>query len=302
MTVYTLTMNPAIDYITTVVDDTCADDTCIVDTCIADTCIADTVVGGVKRCVASVPARFIAAGKGVNVSFALKRAGVESVAVCLCGDGFVSNEFVRQLSVIESVIVRSFNCDTRINVKLIGKASNSVACNSITETNGSFCVDEQSVIQVVTKLRELLREGDVLIMSGSLPYGVATDFYANLAAEFSAKGVLTVVDTSGEPLAKVVESEAAWLIAPNEHELKEVGQVSGINVLASYGEKGAILTASGKTYTCCPESVLNGYTVGAGDNLLAGFIAEYIKSEDYEKALAFGVQFASEYINGAKIG
>jgi 1-phosphofructokinase len=268
--IYTLTMNPALDYVTEV-----------------------TVLekGRLNR---SVSQRITASGKGVNVSRALKRFGVESTAICLVGDGFAGREFVRLLESegLKSVIITSEGCDTRINVKVCDE-------QSVTEINGGFTADEMS-LAAMTMMLAALKDGDRLIISGSLPHGVPAGIYAVLSRELAAKGVTVIVDTSGEPLREVVRTKSAWLIAPNEFELHELPGESadGINVLASYGEQGAVLTtADGHTHSCKPpQTVKGGYTVGAGDVLLAGFVAEYVKSKDYKKSLTAGVNAATEYI------
>jgi 1-phosphofructokinase len=272
--IYTLTMNPAVDYVMN---------------------LRELVKGTVNR---SDSQDFFAAGKGVNVSLALKRMGIDSVAVCLCGEGFAGDEFVRRMIELlgsESVIIRVPECDMRINVKIRDG-------NGVTEVNGAFFADKSASDAVREKLGEL-KQGDILVIGGSLPEGIPAGFYAEIAAELSSNGVLVIADTSGEPLSKIVESRAAWLIAPNQQELEEL-ELAGVrfesgnpNVLATFGEKGATLTAANKTYTCRPEKVLKGYTVGAGDALLAGFVAEYIKSKNFEKSLIAGVECAAEKIN-----
>ncbi|MCL1789180.1 MAG: PfkB family carbohydrate kinase [Oscillospiraceae bacterium] len=270
--IYTLTMNPALDYITTV---------------------PELKRGAVNR---SGSGEFRAAGKGVNVSLALKRLGVESVAVCVCGQGFLTDEFTRLIHEQEltSVQITSAGCDIRLNVKLNQN-------DSVTEINGLFFVNEHTVSFVWAHLSEL-KQGDILAVCGSLPNGVPAGFYAEITAKLSERGVKVIVDTSGEPLREVVKSGKAWMITPNRHELDEL-EKSGVkikpgnpNVLATFGEEGVTLTTSEFVHSLRPKKILNGYTVGAGDNLLAGLIAEFIESQDYKKALFAGVDCAENYI------
>ncbi|MCL1831412.1 MAG: 1-phosphofructokinase family hexose kinase [Oscillospiraceae bacterium] len=269
--IYTLTMNPSLDYVMEV----------------------DKInIGGVNR---SHVQRVTASGKGVNVSRALKAQGIVSRAICIVGDGFAGREFTRLLKTegFDSVIVASEGCDTRINVKLRSQA--------VTEINGDFTADEMS-LAAMTMMLAGLKQGDFLIISGSIPKGVPARIYAALSAELTLKGVTVAVDTSGDALREVVLNKSAWLIAPNEHELAQIAEMfpklENMNILASYGESGATLTtADGAVYTSKPaRTAQNGYTVGAGDVLLAGFVASFIKSNDYEKSLAAGVNAATEYV------
>lgn len=299
-TVYTLTMNPAVDYVINVGDN-------------AATPPNSNVLRAVEPC------GYSAAGKGVNVSTALTALDIENTAVCICGNGFIGNELVRLIKdkELESVLIRNFDCDTRLNVKICGN-------DGITEVNGYFSADKAAVEQVTETLDCMLQKGDILVMCGSLPHNVPVDFYAKTAAKARKKGVLVIVDSSGEPLRQAVSVGRPWLIAPNAFELQELlkeGEFakvtdivkSGVNVLATLGEQGAVLTVSEtasetasesgnseniKEYVCQPEKPLKrgGYTVGAGDTLLAGFIAEYIKSGDYQKSLEQGVRLAGETI------
>jgi 1-phosphofructokinase len=286
--IYTLTLNPSIDYVMS---------------------ISQLRHGHVNR---SAKRRFIAAGKGINVSRALQSMGVQSVAVFVCGCGFVGEEFKRLLAEedLNSVIIPVHGCDTRINVKL-RQAHES----SVTEINGSFSVGEGTVCAVNQTLSEL-GEGDFLIISGSLPCGFPVDFYAKITEELSKKGVYVIVDTSGKPLKEVVKTQKAFLLKPNQHELSELSgveirsveyaliygkKIKCRNVLASLGQIGAVLinndSETAQSYICRSQEITKGYTVGAGDALLAGFVAQYIKSEDYEKALQAGVNAATQYIN-----
>ena len=282
--IYTLTMNPAIDYIMSV---------------------PALARGEVNR---SESQRFSIAGKGVNVSRELKNMGVDSVAVCLCGQGYTGERFTRLLHShnLESVIIPVPDCDTRINVKICKKEE-----DGITEINGNFFADESAAGAVEKKLREL-RKGDILIIGGSLPDGIPGDFYAKIACELSQKGVLVIADTSGDSLREIVKSSVPFMLKPNQQELGELfcvriesfedaivyGRKTGCNALVSMGEKGAVFVTSDDAYVCYAPKQLKGYTVGAGDALLAGFTAEYIQSEDCEKALIAGVHSATDYIEG----
>jgi 1-phosphofructokinase len=242
--IYTLTMNPARDYVIE---------------------LDSLIAGGLNRAKSS---RLMnATGKGMNVSRVLDTLGVENTAL-------------------------TAPCEPRINVKL--------HCGpQITEINATATIEPKALAAVREWLGEL-ETGDILIASGSLPNGVPADFYARTAQELSAKGICVIADTSGEALRLVAEEGSAFMIAPNEDEFAEIAEpgVCKCNVLLSMGEKGAkFIGVDGSEHFCPVEQVSeNGYTVGAGDTLLAGFVAEYIKSKDFHKALNAGVRLAEEYV------
>jgi len=279
--IYTLTLNPAIDYVMTT---------------------RKLIIEVINR---STEQLYSAAGKGINVSLALKKLGIENIAICLCGEGFVGDWLTKllQSNNLEHSIIPVIGCDTRINVKVHHG-------DCITEINGNFTVDEKALVAVHKKL-DTLKSGDVLIASGSLPTGVPVDFYADITLRLTKKGIYVIVDTSGEPLKEVVKTGKAFLIKPNQHELGELlnvkiqtldnaityAQKLNCNTLTSMGKLGAVLVTANDVHICnTPKVITNGYTVGAGDALLAGFIADYISNKDYKKALLSGVDYAMEYI------
>jgi len=274
--IYTLTMNPAIDYITT---------------------LPELNGGAVNR---SSGGEFRAAGKGINVSAALNGLGVENVALYVCGKGFFCDKFKSLIRAdgLKTVQITSGGCDMRLNIKL---------CHGdfVTEINESFSVDENAAARVRESLLQP-NNGDIVAICGSLPLGIDDNFYASVAAELAARGIKVIIDTSGQPLVEVVKSGNAWLIAPNRYELCELENV-GVeltagkpNVLATFGKDGATLTTADNVYTRRPARVESGYAVGAGDNLLAGFIAAYINDNDYEKALSAGIEYAAGYVAGKR--
>jgi 1-phosphofructokinase len=234
--IYTLTMNPAVDYILEV--DSLAS-------------------GGLNRAKSH---RFERGGKGDNVLAALKSLGTDCAAI-------------------------PSGVKPRVNVKIRSSGG-------VTEINGSSFADKNAVRGVIESVARL-SAADWLIIGGSLPDGCEPSFYAGLVALSKAR---VIVDTSGEPLRQVAEQGLAWMIAPNEQEFAELGECN-CKVLLSLGERGAELRVGDAAYVCAPPKVCtSGYAVGAGDTLLAGFIAEYVKSGDYEKALSAGVKLAGDYV------
>jgi len=262
--------------------------------------------GAVNRCRA---ARFYAAGKGVNVSRELSKADVANKAVCLCGTGRVADMFTGLLDV-NAELIKSDNCDTRLNVKLnvAGKA---------TEVNGGFAVHTHDLEAVERRLHELLHDGDILALCGSLPNGAPDSYYADLTRTFAAKGVKIFADTSGKAFAAMPES-GAFLLKPNSRELGELFNVeinsiekaaryaqklaesgAGLNVAVSLAELGAVGVCGGETFVSEAAKVNAVYTVGAGDAFLAGFIAEFTKSGgDFKKSLEAAVAAGTRYVAG----
>jgi 1-phosphofructokinase len=185
----------------------------------------------------------------------------------------------------------------------------------VTELNGVFTADEFAVEEVLKTLK-VLGEGDILVMSGSLPNNIVADFYSKQVTALSDKNVKAVIDTSGEALRKAAKNNKVFLLAPNNNELAQLFEDSVVtvdnfeeaivhgaklrsNTLVSMGEKGAVFidNTGNVSYICeTPKVVKCGYTVGAGDTLLAGFIAEYIKTNDYQKALIAAVNAATDYV------
>ncbi|MCL2035833.1 MAG: 1-phosphofructokinase family hexose kinase [Oscillospiraceae bacterium] len=286
--IYTLTMNPAIDYVVTV---------------------PDLLKGRVNR---GESRGFSAAGKGLNVSLALKRLGVESYALCTCGEierekGNLTETFLQllQSSGIRSGLFNIKGSDTRINVKVHSGGE-------VTEINGDFYVPEEDSADIAETIIRMVKKGDFFIIGGSLPNGIPCDFYANLTENLAEKGAKVFVDTSGEPLRRVIQTGKAFLVKPNRHELAELfglnseaistpedavtyGAKLGCNALVSLGEAGAVFVNGndGEEYVYAAENkIKNAYTVGAGDALLAGFVETFIKTTDYETSLKSAVKFA----------
>ena len=278
--VYTLTLNPALDYIVK----------------------TDTLTVGRTNRSWSEDIQF--GGKGINVSCVLRELQVESVALGFVA-GFTGDELVRQLSKagIKTDFIRLENGNTRINVKLKGDTE--------TEINASGPEIPKEALDELFQKFDRLCDGDTLVLSGSVPPSVSTDIYEQIMSRLQQKEVRYVVDASKDVLLNTLKFNPV-LIKPNLAELQEtVGQslTSDIeiinaalflkdkgaeNVLVSRGDKGAILVDRfGKVYTI-PAIKLNAVnTVGAGDSMVAGFIAGVEQGMNYEKALQLSVASAS---------
>lgn len=241
----------------------------------------------------------LAGGKGVNVSQVLRELGRDSVLTGFAA-GFTGEELVRQLR------EKGCNCDfvmlekgfTRINVKL--HAGEETEINS----QGDEITDDEKS-RLLRKL-SALGNGDILVLAGSIPKGLGKGIYSEIMAGLSERGVLFIVDTEGQALLDTLEHRP-FLIKPNNHELgaifgctvdtaeksAEYGfklqEMGARNVLVSMAGAGAVLCAeNGEVYfqPAAKGTVVN--SVGAGDSMVAGFLAGWLDSGDYQTALHTG--------------
>lgn len=158
---------------------------------------------------------------------------------------------------------------------------------------------------------DMLEKGDVLVLAGSIPTGLPATIYQDILQRLAGKEILTVVDATGNLLCNVLEHHP-FLIKPNHHELGEIFDVTiddmekvkiyagklqeqgARNVLVSMGGKGAaLLTEKGDFYHLpAPEGKLVN-SVGAGDSMVAGFLAGWLESGDYAHAFKMGISAGS---------
>ncbi len=272
--IYTLTLNPAIDYVMEV---------------------GPIRWGGTNR------ARQAAAwpgGKGINVSTVLSRLGVETVAL-----GFVAGATGEALAAavaaqgVAADFLRLPGGETRVNVKLRGREE--------TELNAPGPhVAPEDMARLYGQLERLAR-GDTLVLAGSVPSSLSPGVYGEILAHLAGRGVRAVVDAEGESLARALPCRP-FLVKPNRAELEalwggpletEAGLVRAAealrargaeNVLVSLGPEGALLvdqTGAVRRRRAAPGRAVN--TVGAGDSMVAGFLAG--ADRGWETALALGV-------------
>ena len=258
--IYTVTFNPAIDY--------------IVHT-------GTMQVGQVNR---SQGEELYFGGKGINVSFVLHELGLPSKAL-----GFVAGftgaaiEAGIQEQGIATDFVHLDSGFSRINVK--------IKSGEETELNGQGPnISEAAVAELFEKLNQL-QDGDILILAGSIPNTMPADSYEKILAHLSDKNIKVVVDATKDLLLKVLPYHP-FLIKPNNHELgelfgvtlhsieeiatyaKKLQEMGAQNVLISMAGDGALLIdETGKQHVCgvCKGTVKN--SVGAGDSMVAGFVA-----------------------------
>lgn len=278
--IYTVTFNPSLDYIVSV---------------------DDFKLGLTNRTSSEL---ILPGGKGTNVSTVLKNLGFESTALGFVA-GFTGNEIVKRLNDmgIKSDFISIENGISRINLKL----------KSIdgTEINGAGPdISEEKVNELMDKLNQL-KEGDVLVLAGSIPSSMSDNIYRDIMADLKDRGVMIVVDATKDLLLNVLEYHP-FLIKPNNHELGEIFDVKlttreevipygrklqekgARNVLVSMAGEGAVIIAEdGQVFdTPAPKGkLING--VGAGDSMVAGFVAGWIEKQDYEYAFHMGVASGS---------
>ena len=257
-------------------------------------------------------------GKGINVSRVLTALGQENVAL-----GFAAGETGDLLETmlaargVRTDFVRLAAGGTRINVKLYADTE--------TELNApGAAVEEQAFTALLAKLASL-NKGDVLCVCGSLAPRMGTDAYARLLHAVAERGVYTVLDAAGQPLLAAL-SAYPWLIKPNRQELSDLlGEdirtveqaaegaarlqtLGARNVLVSLGGEGALLCTEERAryYLSAPDGAVRG-TVGAGDSMVAGFVAGRLAHGSMTQALRMGVAcgsataFAGELASAAQI-
>lgn len=269
--VYTVTFNPAIDYVVH---------------------IKDIHLGETNH---SDSEEIYFGGKGINVSVVLKELGVNSKALGFTA-GFTGEAIENGLADlgIDTDFVRLKTGNSRINVKLKSAEE--------TEINGQGPhIDDESVTLLFQKL-DALTDGDTLILAGSIPPSLPTDIYEKILERLKAKKIRVIVDATKDLLLNVLKFKP-FLVKPNNHELgdmfgvnlktdeeiekyaRKLQDMGAVNVLISMAGDGSMLIdETGKMHRAgvCKGKVKN--SVGAGDSMVAGFTAG-IQRVDYEYAL-----------------
>ncbi len=237
-------------------------------------------------------------GKGINVSAVLSRLDVPHVALGFVA-GFTGDELCARLTEMGMThdMIRLDEGMTRINVKL--------HAGDETEINAAGPVITAEAMEALMHKLDDLNMGDTLVLSGSIPPSLPKDTYATVMARLRGKGIRCVVDAEGESLTATLPYHP-FLIKPNLRELSALAcrelttdedivtaardlQARGAqNVLVSLGARGAILLI--EDGSCYLADALGGKpinTVGAGDSMVAGFLAGL--PEGYENALRMGL-------------
>ncbi|MCA1321480.1 1-phosphofructokinase [Bacillus tianshenii] len=276
--IYTITLNPSIDYVMEV---------------------ADFKEGAVNRADRTM---YYPGGKGINVSRVLKRLGADTMALGFTA-GFTGN-FIKERLIEEQVAVKLIEVEgtSRINVKL--KAGEE------TEINGSGpIVDERAASRLISQL-DALQPTDFVVIAGSLPGTVPSTIYQAIVEKCKRHHANVVIDTGGS-LLKELLAYRPFLIKPNHHELGDLFGVSirtkeevveyarriheqGVqNIIVSMAGEGAILYSEAGVYLAkAPKGNVKN-SVGAGDSLVAGFLAGYEKYANIQEALRYGIASGS---------
>lgn len=278
--IYTVTFNPSLDYIVSV---------------------DDFKLGLTNRTSSEL---MLPGGKGLNVSMVLGNLGIDNTAFGFTA-GFTGDEIVRRVEAmgVKAEFIRIRDGFSRINLKL----------KSIDGTEINGCgpqIGGQDVEQLMEKL-DALKAGDVLVLAGSIPNSMPDDIYKKIMQRLDGRNVMIVVDATRELLVNVLEYHP-FLVKPNNHELGEIfgvtlkrreevvpyaeklREMGAVNVLVSMAGEGAVLVAGdGSVYQApAPKGKLvNG--VGAGDSMVAGFLAGWLERKDYQHAFYMGISAGS---------
>lgn len=278
--IYTVTFNPSLDYIVTV---------------------NDFQLGLTNRTDSEL---ILPGGKGINVSTILMNLGIDSTAFGFAA-GFTGEEIIREVEAmgIRSDFIKIDSGISRINLKLKNIDG--------TEINGSGPeISEEKIEELLRKL-DILGEGDILVLAGSIPASMPADMYSTIMERLQHKNVTFIVDATKDLLINVLKYKP-FLIKPNNHELGELFDVKlttreevipygkklqkqgARNVLISMAGEGAVLVAEdGSVYEApAPKGTLVN-AVGAGDSMVAGFTAGWIEKKDYRHAFYMGVSAGS---------
>ena len=278
--IYTVTFNPSLDYIVRLDSFTAGE---------INRTNYEQVLGG---------------GKGINVSIVLSNLGHKSTALGFIA-GFTGDEITRQLEGfgVKQDFIRLAEGFSRINVK--------VKADKETEINGQGPDITPEAQQKLFEQLDQLKENDTLVLAGSIPNTLPDDIYQRIMERLSKKNIRIVVDATRNLLMNVMPYRP-FLIKPNNHELgemfgvvlktdeeiiahaKKLQEKGARNVLISMAGDGAImLTEDGDIYRSeAPKGKLVN-SVGAGDSMVAGFIAGYTETGAYEKAFFMGVATGS---------
>ncbi len=274
--VYTVTLNPALDYVMN---------------------LSSLTTEDINRTESE---KLYYGGKGINVSAVLSRINVPTTAMGFIA-GFTGKKLKAMLDAdsISNDFTELADGDTRINVKL--KFGKELDINA----SGPE-IDTDDVERLTEKLYKL-KDGDFLVLAGNVPSDLPDDLYAGILKRLTGRGIRFVVDTTGRQLLNVLEYKP-FLIKPNHHELGEIfgrkmqtaeeiteyalklKKMGAVNVLVSRGSDGALLVDENSEVH--PVAAVRGElvsSVGCGDSMVAGFIAGYIYHRDYQEALKLSV-------------
>lgn len=274
--IYTVTFNPSLDYIVSV---------------------ENFKAGEVNRTTDEI---IFPGGKGINVSIVLKNLGFDNTALGFMA-GFTGDEISRLLEEkgVKTDFIHVKKGLSRINVKM--------RSNEESEINGRGPEIMQEDIDKLYKQLDKLQEGDTLVLAGSIPSVMPESMYMDIMRHLQEKKIDIAVDATRDLLVNVLPYKP-FVIKPNNHELGEIFNVKietkddvvkyakklqekgARNVLVSMAGDGAVLvTEDGQEFRAeAPKGDLKN-SVGAGDSMVAGFVAGYLTKKDYFEAFKMGV-------------
>ena len=273
--IYTVTLNPSIDYVIKV---------------------DKLTTGNINRVNEE---HVYPGGKGINVTRILKSLDNDNIALGFVS-GFTGDYIINSLQELnlKSDFIKVKQGFTRINVK--------VKSEEETEINGQGPKISEEELNQFYKVIDKLVDGDILILSGSIPSCLDERLYESIMKKVEDRDIKVIVDATKNLLLNVLKYKP-FLIKPNNHELAEMFNVElnstedvvfyarklkemgAQNILISMGKDGALLvTENDEVFasSVAKGEVIN--SVGAGDSMVAGFIAGYLKSNSYEEALRLG--------------
>lgn len=278
--IYTVTFNPALDYILE---------------------LDKLEIGKIQK---SKTELILPGGKGINVSTVLTNLEVENIALGYKA-GFVGAEIERLLKNmnVKTDFIDLGEGNSRINVKISGEEETAI------NTNGPK-ISENKILELLEKLKTL-NENDYLVLSGSIPSSIKDDIYEKICSIVKKQNVKIVVDATKNLLVQALKYNP-FLIKPNNEELgeifgveihtkedayiygKKLKEMGAKNVLVSMGKTGAaLIDEAGQEYFLKSPEGKRVNTVGSGDSMVAGFIAGFLKYNNYNDALKMGVSAGS---------
>ena len=255
-----------------------------------------------------------AAGKGLNVAQVLADLGHQLTVTGFLGEGnpqafeqlFAARDFADEFVRVPG--------ETRSNIKL------AEAGGQVTDINGpGLMVSEAHCAELLARLERLAPTHDLVVVAGSLPRGIASQWFVQLLNTLKALGVRVALDTSGDALREGL-SASPWLIKPNEEELAEAGgialnksseltaearrlQAQGIeHVVVSQGANGVSWFSPNAAWHAHPPKVRVVSTVGAGDSLLAGMLHGLLEGWPAERTLTHATAIAAQAVGQVGFG
>lgn len=277
--IYTLTLNPAIDYFLKF----------------------DTFQEGELN--TPTETYKLPGGKGINVSSILKNYNTQSTCVGFIG-GF-TGDFIESSLKNENLNTHFFKVtqDTRINIKINNNGLESEIAGT------SPIISKENIEELLLFFKNNLKDNDILVLSGSVPNSVSKDIYKQIIENISTN-VKVILDTRGEPLKEALKGKV-FLIKPNKDEINEFFQenfqtkeelilagkklqkLGAENVLISLGAKGSIFITKDKIYL---GNVPKGNLIssnGSGDSMIGGFVYGLQNNFTLENSYRFGIASGS---------